>query len=750
MKLKAIAAWALTIAAAAAQTISNGSLTATLDENGTLSAKAGEKVFFTAPFALGENAKFSAGEIPAGSPLGAGKMLADAASGDRILVLKDSPFLYIRRDARKRELIAPSKGMNVVTATLDAGVAASQLKGASPLGHFDPASNKGQHLFMAIADPATNHGIVAAPVIIDAASPVLFSRVENDKVQLTLQNQYGAAVPPALPPFGGDWWAIGYFDDARLGLENYASEFARINKLKMKQLPVGLMTWYCEKYGGALNQDAVVEISEFIAKNFKDYGYEFIQIDDLWQNGIKSNGPAKDFSKVAAKGPYKDGMKGPADKIRNLGLRPGLWLLPFGTNETDPDLKRVNDFIVHKPDGSPFTTNWSGTSIDSSHPEGAAYVKEMMRRTVKDWGYTYLKLDGIHMAMATKQTYTARDYLQDDFGNAVFHDKTMSNMQVGRHGLDAAREGAGPDAFLLACAAPQNERSLAMCLGKFDAIRVGPDSCQTWAGSTSIVEGVRSATALWFQNGRTWWIDPDSIYAQGPRFPLNEVRCFASFITLAGMLNNMTDWAPNYPAERMEVLRRTMPAHQLTSVRPVDYFQNDPARIWDLHYQVGGTTRHTVGLFNWSDAPLTIEVTAESLGLDPAKGYHLFEFWSKTHDRFSGKISRSLPGRSCLVLAVTPESAEPAVLSTSRHITQGAVDLLKANWENEALTGTSKVVANDPYEIRIAPHGKKLSGVSLGAEDQAAGVKAGLVEKDGLVLVTLTAPKNRTVQWQVK
>jgi len=750
MKFRTITAWALTVVAAAAQSISNDTLTATLDDKGVLTAQAGERVFLTAPFALGENAKFTAGDIPAGSPFGAGKMLADASSGDRILVLKDSPFVYLRRDARKRELIAPSKGMNVVVATLDTGVTASQLKGMSPAGHFNPASNKGQHLFMALADPATNRGIVAAPVTIDAGSPVLFSKVEGDKVQLTLQDQYGATVPPSLAPFGGDWWVIGYFDDARLGLEKYANEFARINKLKMKHLPVGLMTWYCEKHGGALNQDAVVEISDFIAKHFKDYGYEFIQIDDLWQNGITNNGPAKDFSKVKPNGPYKDGMKGPADKIRNLGLTPGLWLLPFGTNEGDPELKKVNDFLVHKPDGKAFTTNWSGTSIDSSHPEGAAYVKEMMRRTVKDWGYTYLKLDGIHMAMATKQTYTARDYVQDDFGNAVFHDKTMSNMQVGRRGLDAVREGAGPETFLLACAAPQNERSLAMCLGKFDAIRVGPDSTQVWAGNTSIVEGVRSATALWFQNGRTWWIDPDSIYAQGPRFPLNEVRCFSSFVTLTGMLNNTTDWAPNYPAERIELLRRTMPAHQLTSVRPVDYFQNDPARIWHLQYQVGSVTRHTVGLFNWSDKPLTIEVAAESLGLDAAKAHHLFEFWSKAHDTFTGKISREVPGRSCLVLAVNPELTVPTVLSTSRHITQGAVDLIKADWSGDALTGTSKVVANDPYEIRIAPNGKKLTGVTLGKDDQAAGVKAELVEKDGLVLVTITTPASRNVQWQVK
>ncbi|MEO5715300.1 MAG: hypothetical protein ABIT37_17615, partial [Luteolibacter sp.] len=140
----------------------------------------------------------------------------------------------------------------------------------------------------------------------------------------------------------------------------------------------------------------------------------------------------------------------------------------------------------------------------------------------------------------------------------------------------------------------------------------------------------------------------------------------------------------------------------------------------------------------------------ESLGLDPAASHHLFEFWSKTHDTFTGRISRSVPARSCLILAVNPELAVPTVLSTSRHITQGAVDLLKAEWTNDALTGSSKVVGNDPYEIRIAPNGKKLTAVTLGKDDQAAGVKAGFAEKDGMVLVTLTAPANRTVNWRVK
>jgi len=737
--------------ASAAQTLRSGDLSATLDPQGILTLKKGGTTWLTASFAMGDKIKFEAVDLATGTPFGEGQMLADHASSDRILLLKGSPFVYLRRDARNRPVAPPSKSINALEATLQLDTPATSLVCSGPNGLFKADHNQGQHLFTAIADPADNRGVVAGIVTIDAVSPVVFTDIKGGKVRLTLQDQYGTTVPSTMSAFGGDWWVIGYFDDARVGLEWYADEFARINQLEMKRCPVGLMTWYCEKYGGCLNQEAVVEISEFIAKTFGDYGYDFIQIDDLWQAGLKSNGPAKDFSKVRPNGPYKDGMKGPAHKIRALGLTPGLWLLPFGTNPDDPALQHTHPFLVKTPHGGFFTTNWSGTSIDSSHPDGQAYVREMMHRAVKDWGYDYLKLDGIHMAMATRQTYPNRAFVQDEFGDAVFHNKDISNMQVGRLGLDAIREGAGPDTFILGCASTQNERSLAMCLGKFDAMRVGPDSSRRWSGRYSIIEGVRSAASLYFQNGRTWWLDPDSIYARKEKeFPDNEVRCFASFVTISGMLNNMTDWAPDYPADRIDLLRRTMPSHQLTSVRPLDYFRNDPARIWHLTYPVGDTTGHTLGIFNWTDDDFSFDVPLTDLGIKSHGPIHTFEFWSQSHAQFSGSINGSLPARSCLVFAVNPETKRPAVLSTSGHITQGAVDLVDVVWSNKTLSGTSKIVAEDSYEIRIANNGAKLTAVDLDERAETAGVTAALKQDATLTRIVLRSPETREVNWLVR
>lgn len=45
----------------------------------------------------------------------------------------------------------------------------------------------------------------------------------------------------------------------------------------------------------------------------------------------------------------------------------------------------------------------------------------------------------------------------------------------------------------------------------------------------------------------------------------------------------------------------------------------------------------------------------------------------------------------------------PQMLSTSRHISQGAVELVNVVWDEkrQTLSGVSKVVAGDPYEIAL-------------------------------------------------
>ncbi len=731
--------------------IKNDQISAHMDNTGVLRMFNGHHEFASSQFMDTNKGKVTVEKLPKDSPFAPGHMLKITPGDNRVVIRQGSPFVFIRRDARSMKPIQPSNRINALKANLNIDSTDGNLKAIGPEGLFDPANNRGQHVVTAIADPATYSGIVAGIVRIDASSPVLFTEANGKTTTLTLANEYGCTIPPDLEPFGGDWWAIGFFEDIRQGLETYADQFARINEVKLKEVPVGLMTWYCEKYGGCLNETAVVEIAEFISDKFKDYGYDFIQIDDLWQNGIKSNGPAKDFTKVNPNGPYKNGMKAPAQKMKKLGLTPGLWLLPFAINHKDPILADLVPLIAKTPDGKPFETEWSGTALDMTKPKARKYVEGIIRQAVEDWQYGYLKLDGMHMGMATRQIYPNRHYVKDKFGDVVFEDKTKSNMQAGRMGLKAIRKGAGNNTFILGCTTAQNERSLAMCMGLLDAMRLGPDSCRRWKGTLSIVEGVRASNALYFLNGRVWWNDPDSIYA-AKRYPLNEVRCFSSWVTITGMLNNMTDWAPDYPEERIDLLRRTMPSHQLTTIRPIDFLENDPARIWRLTYKVGKHEHMIVGFFNWSDEDTNISIPVKRLGLNLDSNYYGLEFWSKNMMQFTGRLSRNIPARSCEVISIKEQTDHPVLLGTSRHITQGAVDLLQERWQkkNEILSGQSKIVANDPYEIRIAVPVKDKSWKVRSVKVDGKNVSYEL-SQDGLVItVKIISTISQKIKWEIK
>jgi hypothetical protein len=727
---------------------------------GRLTLRSNGREFAEAAFAAPGRSTCTVEPVADTVPWGPGAVLQIGPNAHRVLVREGSPFIFMRRDARTEAKRDAGASCEVLQMPLDLDADAMALKGLGPAGLFDPAANPGQHVWTAVADPTSGGGVVAGLVKIDAVSAVVTTRIESGRVVMTLRDDYGSAVPPNLDEWSGDWWAVGYFQDIRDGLEAYADEFARLQAIQLPPVPVGFMSWYSEKYGGALNEAAVTELSRYLATTFRDYGYDFVQIDDLWQNGQKRNGPAKDFTRVDPRGPYAGGMRPVAQQIRALGLRPGLWLLPFAIDHQDPILADRVPLIAHRPNGTPYETNWSGTALDLTRREARAYVQGFIRQAVHDWGFQYLKLDGLHIGMATAQTYPHRHYVDDRFGDVVFADPSQSNMQAGRAGLRAIREAAGPDTFLLGCCAPQNERSLGMAMGLLDAMRVGADSEVRWSGgSGGVVGGVQAAAALYFFNGRIWWNDPDAIYARAS-MPLHEVQTLASWVALTSTLNNQTDWAPDYPAERVELLRRTMPAHQLTSVRPVDLLEHDPARVWVLTYDVTGQRHAVVGLFNWSDADALISCSLEPLGLGPDAPHSGFDFWSKQLTPvFTRELSLPVPARTCRIIAVREHTPHPIVLSTSRHVTQGATDLVEEHWDGarRTLSGASRAVGQDPYELRLLSRSSHASTanwhakrVTLAADDVAAGATADIDRQTDLTVVRIQTPVSRTIRWSVE
>jgi hypothetical protein len=636
-----------------------------------------------------------------------------------------------------------------VSATVELGKPAAELVTLGTGGLLSPAKNPGSYAFLAVARPRARKGVVAGWLTHDRASGVVFSPVQGDAVRLQAQLDYGRLRIKPGQDAATETLAVGYFDDARLGLEAYADWVAKVYSIRLLPHHPGYCTYYAEKHGGPSDEQHLAELSQYAAKNLKPFGFDFVQIDGEWEEGISGNGPPKNFTAYAPRGAYPGGMKPAAEKIDRLGLTPGIWFMPFAGNFKDPFFKDHQDWFAKGPDGKPYETEWGGTCLDMTRPGARENLRGIVRRIAHDWGYRLFKLDGFWTGSATRLTYVNDGYREDGIGEAGFCDPDVTNIEALRRGAKLVREAAGPEVFLLGCCVAQNMRSLGGSFGLVDAMRVGPDS-----GAEHV--GAPHASRLWFLNGRVWWNDPDCVSVRAA-LPLEQARLNASFTAMAGDFFYDSDWMPDFPPQRLDILRRCIPSHNLAS-RPVDVLESPVARIWHLADTRQARRRDVVAFYNWDKNPAAISETAERVGLPAAKAYVGFDFWAnKFIPPFTGKVQADLPaGGSCRILAIQPLADHPQLLSTSRHVTQGMIDVTGEQWDaaQATLTAASRVVADDPYELRIvAPVGDKswrATAVSVSTDDQAAGVKASLRQDGPTLRATITSPASREVKWRVQ
>ena len=633
----------------------------------------------------------------------------------------------------------------VLSGEVSVGAPLAEVRTLGTGGLKAPAENSGSYAFLAIANPATRSGVVGGWLTQDRGSGVVFSPVTDGKLRLEARIDYGRLRIKPGADARLETFLLGWFDDARLGLEAYADAVAKVYAVKLPPKKAGFCTWYMEKHAGACDEVHLPEVSAVAARELKPFGFEFIQIDDQWQEGIAINGPKKNFTTHNLKGPYPSGMKAAADNIKQSGLVPGIWFMPFAGTAKDPWFAAHQDWFVKTTNGEPYDTRWGGTCLDMTNPDAKEYVRSVVSRIAHEWGYQLFKMDGYWTGSGTKLTYVNEGYVDDGMGDAVFADPDKTNIEALRDGTRLVRQAAGPDVFLLGCCISQNLRSFGGTFGLLDAMRVGPDT----GGNI----GSPHSSRVWFLNGRVWWNDPDCVFVRA-KMSVNRARLNASWTTMADQLFYISDWLPETPADRLDIIKRCLPAHGLPS-RPVDVFESATAKIWLLTDTRQAVRRDVVALYNWEKTPGEVSATTDKIGLPTAREYVGYDFWARKFiSPFAGKIAATLPAESCRILAVRPSADTPLLISTSRHITQGIQDVTGEKWEASTLSGVSKIVANDPYELRIVvPVGDKswrAAGVTVSPEDAAAGVTATFTQDGPKVRATVLSAASRDVKWAVR
>lgn len=631
------------------------------------------------------------------------------------------------------------------------GRTASELTVLGTGGLASPAKNPGSYVWMAIAEPKTRAGVVGAWLTHRRGSGVVFASEEAGGVRVDARLEHGRLRIAPGNTAELDTFAVGYFDDARLGLEAWADAVARQNGVRLPPQPVGYCTWYSQPYGGASDEKHLLELARFAKRELGPFGFSLVQIDDGWQAGTSTNGPNRNFTTHRPGGPYAGGMKPVADALRADGQLAGLWFMPFAGTHYDPFFKDKQNWFVRRSDGKPYETDWGGTCLDTTRPEVRAYLRDNARRIAYDWGYRYFKMDGLWTGTGTKQIYVNDAYREDGIGDAVFADPDKTNLEAYREGLQLVRDTVGRDVFILGCCIPQNMRSYGGAMGIVDAMRIGPDNGSDWNGLRT---GPTFGSRHYFLHGRVWYNDPDPVYVR-PSVPLHHARLICSWVGITGQMNLSTDWLPGLPPERIDLLRRTMPSHGLKP-RPVDLFEEPIPRIWLLTDTRSTPRRDVVALFNWSDKLATIDCSLSRIGLPDERPYVAFDYWGNARAGIVEKrLAMAVPGQSCRILALRPVADHPQLVSTSRHVTQGIVDVVQERWDagSRSLHGRSRVVAGDRYELRIALPAEAekwtLREIKVSAADVAAGVKIAAKTDSGWLRATIASPTSREVDWSI-
>jgi hypothetical protein len=581
-----------------------------------------------------------------------------------------------------------------------------QLRVVGTGGVRTPDIAEGSYTFIAVSEPQSRHGLVAAYLTHERGVGTFFSHANpaGQSIELETRIDFGHLQVDPGQSRSTEILLIGCFEDTRLGLEAYAEAVARHYRITLPEPPGVYCTWY---HGGASDEQQIAANTDFTADNLNSFGLTVMQIDDHWQRKVpkgfpsdgnfNTTGPVKVFTDSRDDN-YPSGMAHTAHHIADKGLVPGIWFMPFAGNHENPYFD--HQLFAKNPDGTPFhDKRWSGTCLDLTHPRTQVFVRERAKR-IHDWGYRYFKIDGMHTGLATYNIYVNTSFKDQDLGAAQLHDPKMTHVEAYRQGLKILRQAA-PDTFILGCNVSQNMLSMGPAFGLIDAMRIGPDNGGAGGGRWNHVTlGAWHGNNLYFLNNRVWHNDPDPVYVRAGN-PLHKARWMCSWLAVSGSMHTSSEQYEDLESERLDLLKRCLPAHSLPA-RPVDYLETDRPRVWLVH----DTRVSLVGLFNWQETESDqITLDLDRLDLDPTLSYVAFDFWADRFlPRFTRKLDQTLEPASCAVLAIRPAADHPQLLSTSRHITQGLVDVLKERWDTatRTLSGTSRVVAGDPYELRIA------------------------------------------------
>jgi len=492
---------------------------------------------------------------------------------------------------------------------------------------------------------------------------------------------------------------------------------------------VGWCSWFA--FLDKITESDMLRTADVLAEVLAPYGYEYVQMDDGYQRDI---GLPEFWLEPNEKFPH--GLNYLASYIKRKGLKPGIWTnTAFAQTEFS---EKHKEWFVLDGEGRVARGNWIRHILDASVPEALDGVVKPIYSGLREDGFEYFKVDALRHLR-----YEGYNSFSDHFRK-----KRLDVTTVYRAYVQTIRDVIGRGYFMLGCWGVRPE-----LIGMIDGCRLGTDGFS--------FAGLSQYNSF---NNVVWRNDPDHI-------ELSEAEAYRSTMvtSLTGSLMLLTDKPEVYRTPIVEPAKRAAP---VLLTLPGQVFDVDPSRsgnLWRVDTEVSGKEPKVfdAGLVpachlyllevnrpfeDWMVLGRTgvgnTAINFEDLGLAKEREYFVFEFWTrKLLGAFSGSFPPGEidPKFNCQVFCIRERREHPQILATNRHISGGGVDLIDVLWKGNRLSGRSRLVGGDLYELFVSlPPGYSFDR----AECQGAAV-AGIRRESEVVRIDLEADRGGEVSWGV-
>jgi hypothetical protein len=317
-----------------------------------------------------------------------------------------------------------------------------------------------------------------------------------------------------------------------------------------------------------------------------------------------------------------------------------------------------------------------------------------MSKVTKDWGYKYIKWDGVNSIAANYGVYEIYNRFSEHFSNP-----SVSGDEGFRILLETVKASCAPGTFIGGCGI-LTKKSAGLCHSQ----RTGDDVDNEW--NKGFLNAVEATMNGYYLHNICWYSDPDYCMLHLP-LSYEMAQAWATLLGVTGQMLLFSDRMPDLGEKRVQLLKKISPVADIT---PVDLFPCARHKnIFDLKVNCQSREYDVVAAFNFDDAKSKNELLDfVQLGLKSDTRYHVYDFWDEEYlGIVKNGVFCEIQPASCKCLTIYEEEDFPVLISTNRHILQGWPDLLEfsSNRIKNKICGKSHIIKNEKYKLTIAKPG---------------------------------------------